>query len=236
MVNYAKINLQQGIYPYPASDLFQFKGDGWDVGYNLGLLWQPQEKVSIGASFRSKMEPELHGYSEASGIGPYSYRTDAHAELPLPLNAVFGISYRPTPNWNFEFDADYTDWSTEGTLTINQSGLSPVSKPLDWQSSWYYEWGATRYFGNGWHVSAGYIFNENSVPDANYTPLVADLNRHFFSVGVGHKGKSFDFDIAYQFGYGPTRTVSGATGLSAPANGDYTFISHAVSVSAGWHF
>jgi long-chain fatty acid transport protein len=85
-------------------------------------------------------------------------------------------------------------------------------------------------------VSAGYIFNENSVPDANYSPLVADLDRHFFSVGVGHKGKEFDFDVAYQFGYGPTRTVSGATGLAAPANGDYTFISHAIAVSAGWHF
>jgi long-subunit fatty acid transport protein len=74
------------------------------------------------------------------------------------------------------------------------------------------------------------------VPDAHYTPLVADLDKHFLSVGVGHKGKSFDFDIAYQFGYGPTRNVSGATGQSAPANGNYSYISHAVSVSAGWHF
>ena len=68
-----------------------------------------------------------------------------------------------------------------------------------------YEFGVTRYFDNGWHASAGYVFNENSVPNAYYTPLAADLDRHFFSIGAGRKGKKFDFDVAYQFGYGPAR-------------------------------
>jgi long-chain fatty acid transport protein len=232
MANYAKINLQ--------NDLLQFNGDGWDVGYNLGVLWQPYEKLSLGATFHSGTTMNYSGQTEITGIGSSS----ANSQWQFPLKAIFGISYRPTPKWNLEFDADYTDWSALGTVNVNQTSpplstipaLSTIQERLDWESSWYFEWGATRYFDNGWHVSAGYIFNENSVPDAHYTPLVADLDRHFFSVGVGHKGKSFDFDIAYQFGYGPTRTVSGATGSSAPANGDYTFISHAVAMSVGWHF
>ena len=74
-----------------------------------------------------------------------------------------------------------------------------------------YEFGVTRYFDNGWHVSAGYVFNENSVPDDYYSPLAADLDRHFFSVGAGYRGKRFDFDLAYQFGYGPAHTVTGST-------------------------
>ena len=103
-----------------------------------------------------------------------------------------------------------------GTITIRQSAPSPpilaqnVSLTLDWQPSWMFEFGVTRYLENGWHVSAGYVFNENSVPDAHYTPLVADLNRHFISVGGGLKGKRFDFDLAFQFGYGPARTVTGS--------------------------
>ena len=69
-----------------------------------------------------------------------------------------------------------------------------------------------------------------------YNP--ADLDRHFLSVGFGHKGERFDFDVAYQFGYGPDRRVSGsapsATGQTA--DGTYNFISHALSVSVSWHF
>jgi long-subunit fatty acid transport protein len=67
---------------------------------------------------------------------------------------------------------------------------------------------------------------------------VADQNRQFLSIGTGYKTKNFDFDIAYEFGFGPTRTISGsepsATGQTA--DGQYSFISNAVAVSVGWHF
>ena len=107
-----------------------------------------------------------------------------------------------------------------------------------------YEFGVTRYFDKGWHVSAGYVYSENSVPNAYYSPLAADLDRHFFSVGAGHKGRHLDFDITYQFGYGPAHTVTGSTPSSTPAallsqqraDGTYDFISHAVLLTVGLHF
>lgn len=256
-VNYANVDLEQGlVWPTQPYDGFRFRGDGWGVGYNLGMLWQPHEKVSLGVSFRSGTTIDLKGHTDAENavmlpsppapfaVPTFSGRSAAHADFSFPLNAIFGISYRPTPDWNLEFDADYTDWSSVGTLLIQQSTALPplipqnVANVLEWQPSWYYEFGATRYLSKGWQVSAGYIFNENSVPDAHYTPLVADLDRHFFSLGTGFKGKVFDFDVAYQFGYGPTRTVSdsapSATGQSA--NGQYSFISHAVLLTVGMHF
>jgi long-chain fatty acid transport protein len=240
--NYANAELKQGLLPTDSPDnYFQFEGSGWAVGYNLGLLWQPVKKISIGAIFRGQTTVDLSGNTQASLAGT-SYRSKADANFLFPLEAVTGISYRPTPKWNLEFDAEYMDWQSLGTVTIHQSNPSPLvpfsdlPETLDWQSSWLFEWGATRYFDNGWHVSAGYAFSENSVPDANYTPSVSDLDRHFFCAGVGHKGKKFDFDVAYEFGWGPTRPVRDATGASAAADGDYNFISHAVTVSVGWHF
>jgi long-chain fatty acid transport protein len=101
----------------------------------------------------------------------------------------------------------------------------------------------TRYFDRGWHASAGYVFNENSVPNAYYTPLAADMDRHFISVGAGFKGKRFDFDVACQFGYGAPHTVTGSTPSSTPgqfagqsADGTYDFISHALLVTVRMHF
>jgi long-subunit fatty acid transport protein len=93
-------------------------------------------------------------------------------------------------------------------------------------------------------VSAGYIFDQNSVPDTYYTPLVADLDRNFFSLGAGHNGKLFDFDITYQLGYGPDHTVTGSSPSSSPgnfatnynANGTYGFFGQAVMVAVGIHF
>lgn len=255
-LNYASLDLQQGlVWPTQPFDNFQFEGSGWAVGYNFGVLWQPHEKLSLGATFRSGTTFDLKGHTAfynttafppGLGVVPAfpEQRVDASVGDPIPLKTIVGISYRPTPQWNFEFDADYTDWRAQDSLTIKQArgtpGLLPqnIPVPLHWTSSFYYEFGATRYFESGWLVSAGYIFNENSIPDAHYSPLVTDLDRHFFSAGVGFRGKRFDFDVAYQFGYGPTRTVSGSAPSSTgqTADGNYDFISHAVAVSVGLHF
>lgn len=256
-VNYSKMDLRQGmLWPMQEFDQFRFEGSGWDVGYILGIQWRAHEKLWFGGTFRSGTEITYRGHTSARNlvplpsppapfpVGTFSTRTGAKAKFDLPLEFVLGVSYRPTPAWNFEFNAEYTGWNSLGTVIVRQNTAFPPLLPqniplvLDWESSWYYEFGVTRYLANGWHVSVGYIFNENSVPEKNYQPLVADLDRHFWSVGVGHRGRRFDFDVAYQFGYGPTRTVSGSAPSPAgqSADGKYRYISHAVLVSVGVHF
>ena len=252
-INYAAADVRSGlVWPDRHNDEFRFKGDGWDVGYNLGALWRVHEKVSIGVSFRSSTKVNLEGHTQYYNNVAYGpvpafprQRVSANADVPFPLNAVFGISYRPTPKWNFEFNADYTDWSPLDTVTIHQQrgfgSLLPKDIPgvLSWQPCWYYKFGGTRYLEKGWQVSAGYIYSENAVPDSHYNPLVADGARHWLSVGTGHKGRRFDFDIAYQFGFGDgTRTVSGSapTPAGQTADGRYHYLSHAVLATVGFHF
>jgi long-chain fatty acid transport protein len=254
MVNYVKMDFEQGLRPSylpPNVNFFRFTGDGWSAGYNLGVRWQPADQVSFGMTFRSSANVTLNGHTgfEQFSAGIPKSSLPAHMDLKFPMTAVFGVSYRPRPKWNLEVDANYTDWSSFGTTTIYQKGTTPLGGPqnpsvaLDWQPSWMYEFGVTRYFDSGWHVSGGYVFNENSVPNSFYTPLAADMDRHFFSIGGGHNGKTFDFDLAYQFGYGPTHTVTGSQPSSTPgrssgqtADGRYGFTSSALILSVGMHF
>lgn len=248
-INYAKTDLAQGLRVSPANNYFRFEGDGWSPGFNLGLLWQPHEKWSFGATFRSSTEVRFEGHTEirlAPVIQPT--RRTAEMDLQFPLTGVVGVSYRPTPEWNIEFNADYTDWSSfDTTLIRQQSPPFPVQANvpvnLNWQGSWLLGLGATRYLDNGWRASAGYSFNANSVPNINYTPLAADLDRHFVTIGAGKRGSRFDVDVTYQFGYGAPHTVTGSTASSQPgqfagqnANGTYDFISHALLVTVGLRF
>lgn len=254
--NYAKLDVRRGlVWPTQPWDEFRFKGDGWDIGYNLGALWQPHKKLSFGLTFRSVTTIEFEGETTAHnevafppGVGFFpafpQQKSDSRAEVPFPVSAVAGVSFRPTENWNLEFNADYNGWNRVNTLNIRNDIANPllggaeVSLPLHWEDSFYYEFGATRYLGNGWTISGGYIFNENSTPNDSYTPLVPDQDRHFFSIGTGFTGKRFNFDAAYQFGYGPSRTIQGSVSslTGQTADGDYAFESHAVMLSAGWHF
>ena len=253
MVDYAHIDLEQGLRSSTTpANFFQFSGDGFSVGYNVGIRWQPLEQLSFGATFRSSTPIYFGGQTDFERI-PIISAGDRHAHMNLtfPLTAAVGISYRPTPKWNLEVDANFTDWSSFNKTSIQQQ--TPVPHPfdptgkvpvtLDWQGSWMYEFGVTRYFDSGWRVSAGYVFSQNSVPNAYYTPLAADLDRHFFSVGTGYQGSRYSFDVTYQLGFGPPHTVTGSTPSSTPAqfagqtaDGTYAFISHAIMVTVGLHF
>lgn len=250
MANYVNLYTDQAIIQLQnPPNFFKFKGDGWSVGYNLGALYQPARWISFGGTFRSSAMVNLKGHSnfqEPPAIQPTTL--PAQMSLTFPLTVVLGVSLRPTPKWNVEFDANYTEWESFGTTTIYQNGTPPIGVDqditlnLDWRGSWIYEVGVTRYFGNAWHVSAGYAFDQNSVPSQYYSPFAADMDRHFFSLGLGFQGKTIDFDVTYQFGYGPGYTVynslpsSTVSTSNQTADGKYTFQSSALLVSAGIHF
>jgi len=225
-INYCKVNLE--------SAAFEFDGDSFGFGFNAGLLWQPHEKWSIGMQFHSATEVNLQGTSEFPTFPVTSTATEATANLPLFV--VGGVSYRPTTNWNFEFDVDWTDWDSLNTVNFDRQGVGPlplVPLPFNYKSSLMYEFGVTRELGNGWFVSAGYIYSENSVPDADFNPLVPDSNLSLGSLGIGHHGKRWDWAIGYHFAFGD-RDVTGAS--NPLANGNYKTFNNAFNLSTTFKF
>jgi len=239
MVNYGDTTLSRGLTPAgfpPAGNNLDFHGDGWSVGFNLGIRWEITEQHSVGATYRSASKMNFSGTSVYSPLvlptGPSS------AEFQFPQNVTVGYSFRPTPKWNLEINIDWTDWSSLNTVVLDQTSPAPdVSLPFNWQSSWMFQFGGTRYLDNDWSVSAGYIFSQNSVPEGSFNPAIPDSDRHVFSVGVGKKFDRLSLDAAFQYGYGPARSVANGVSVgNSAANGDYVFNSFGLALSAGYRF
>jgi long-chain fatty acid transport protein len=230
--NYSTTDLRRGIAA--PGDEFKFKGDDFDLGFSAGLLWKPHEKHAFGLAYRSATRMDYEGKSRVLPVAYQVPEQDASAKVDFPQVIVAGYSFRPTPKWNLEVNIDWTDWDTLNTPILKQ-GTGNVPLPLEWESSWAVEAGATRYFDNGLHLSGGYVFLENSVPEDFFNPLVPDQDLHVFSVGLGGRRDRLSWDVTYQFTYSPGRDVSGS--INGPAvDGDYVFLAHAFSVSLGWRF
>ncbi len=231
--NYARTELNRGLPGGSPGDNFRFKGDDIDWGAVAGLLWQPTPRHSFGISYRSGTSMNLHGRSMTTpALLPLQH---AEVELPLPQVIVGGYSFRPTTNWNMEVDLDWTDWNDINTLQLKQQVGGPVALPLNWESSWAVEAGVTRYWGPDLHVSAGYVWLQNSVPTDSFDPLVPDQDLHVFSVGVGGERARVSWDLTYQFTWGPGRDVSDSV-HGAGVSGHYDFVAHGISVSLGYRF
>src|SRR6185436_8051805 len=107
----------------------------------------------------------------ADAFGVPSGSQSATARFPFPQNIVAGVSFRPTPKWNIEVDVDWTDWDRLDTVNLKQQFSGTLPLTFNWRSSFFYEFGVTRYFEKGWYASAGYIFSENTVPDKDFNPI-----------------------------------------------------------------
>lgn len=216
------------------NDLFRFQGDGHAFGANLGLLWKPNAQHSFGLSYSHHTSVKLKGTTDTI---PLATGEPSSARFEFPEVLIVGWSYRPTPQWNIEANLDWTNWDRFDTVTlVKASGDVPL--PFNWESGFFYELGATRYFDGGWHASAGLIYTENSTPDATYTPAVPDSDRLFYSLGGGYQSGRFSVDLAWHYADGGTRHVAGSPPslIGVTADGSYRNSINAFSLSAALRF
>ena len=215
--------------------------DGTDemVGYSLSLLWQPSKKHSFGLNYQAKTEATYRGDVSGPVISQITESAfnslDGKADFVFPESIIFGYSYRPNDQWNFEFNLDWTNWDRVDALEIETVLPVPLAYELNWESAFIWELGATRYLDNGWHLSGGYTFVENAVPDADFLPIVPDSDRHFFAVGIGQTLDRLSWMLAYQQAFDDGRSVSDNE-HSPTLNGDYDLDSQAVTFSLNLRF
>ena len=151
---------------------------------------------------------------------------------------------RPTPTWNVEVDVDYINWDTLNNVQLNGTHNlfgTDLTLPLNWHDSWQYKLGVTRYFDDGWFVSAGYFFTSDTSSNDDYTPGVPDSDLHVGSVGFGRDCRHWHWAIAGQIIVGPERSVAPAAGNTDPythvsAAGNYQLFIPTVSLSVGYRF
>lgn len=224
-LNYAEVKLK--------STAYEFKGSDFRPGFNAGILYQPLEQLSFGLKYHYATDLDFDGESEFPGVPGSEDLT--HAKAHFPQFVAGGVSYRPTTNWNFEVDVDWTDWDSLNTVNFKRDDNINVPFVFNYTSSWMYEFGVTRQLGKGWFISVGYIYSENSSPDASFNPIVPDSNLHLGSIGVGHHGETWDWAIGYHFAYGE-REQTGSTLPFGLTNGEYKTFNNAINISATFKF
>jgi len=233
-LSYADARLRQGISPAPANDFFEFEGNGEALCWTVSARWQPAEEHAFGLVYRSESKFDLDGdvrntYMAGSHMAG-SQNGSLNFLTPATLGA--GYAYRPCREWAFEANIEWVNWNDLNTLGLT-TAAGTTAVPFNWKSNFIYSVGATRCFDNGWNVSAGYNYIENSQPDATFNPGVSDANRHWLSAGVGRKWETFKMNFAYQFAFSD-RTVSGSPyGL---ADGTYKSRFNGLMASCEWQF
>lgn len=233
--NRAHLDISRGIGFAPGDQInLTARGDAWS--YNVGALYQPSPMHAFGLQYQGRGDVTIDGATSYSPLG-FSEPSTVH-RWPFPDNFTFSYSFRPAPEWNFEVGYDQTNWSCLRTVVVNRAVQGPLPLVFDWKDSAYYEFGGTHYWNNGWHLSAGGCWSQNSVPDATYNPAVPDYDRLIWDTAIGYRTGGFKVTLLLQYSPARSRTVSGS--LRSPAgesaDGTYTgkFIGGGLQFVASW--
>lgn len=232
------LQLQQQEYRFgstmPASVNLIGKSElGW--GFNIGALYEINDKFSVGASYRSKMVMKVEkgeaSLSYANEIARTILQEDLDllnqsnfkAKMPMPSVLTFGVAYKPIDKLLLAFDAQYTGWGAYKTLDIEflDTKLTAYNQHItkDYKNSWAFRLGAQYGVTRRLDLRAGFVVDQTPVNDIHYNPETPGMTKLTPSVGFSFRpveNLSIDFSLLYVAGLGNKGVTCEYPDLLAP--------------------
>ncbi|HSB62324.1 MAG TPA: outer membrane protein transport protein [Vicinamibacteria bacterium] len=197
---------------------------GHGLGFNLGVLAKPSEKVSLGIAYRHKVTVDYQGGARFTLIPTGNSQLDALAAASIPSGrpglttsitfpAILsgGAAYQ-LERWTVAADVVWFQWSTFDRLELDfeqGTGLAPLVIEEDYANIWQFRVGLERRLGARWAVRGGYHFDDTPVPTASMSPLLPDQDRHGFSVGGSWTGGRLRLDAGAWYLHLAPRSTEG---------------------------
>lgn len=224
-------------------------GDTYEYGYNLALSVKPIDNLSVGITYRSKVDLDMDGdgtmtvsQSFPSGMIPAGYYNgDGSVSVPLPAILAVGVAYTIDRS-TIEFEYDRTFWSDYETLdfkyptslghpVLSSAFDAPITK--DWEDVDAYRLGYTFKWDKSLTLMAGVGIDGNPIPDSSLSFDLPDSNAWFISFGGRYDiNDKLSVGAAYLYADKKDRTVQNKT-----LNGEFSGqCSHLFAVSASYIF
>jgi long-chain fatty acid transport protein len=237
-----------GAIPGASDGIAQVHGNSWAAGYVVGTMWQIVPQLSLGLSYRSRIDQTLSGSEnftyDTAGIGAtINALTGAFAnsrgstDLPTPAVVMGGARWAIDDRWTALGGIEYTNWSSfKQLLIVPDNPLNPTALTvLDWKNTWFGSIGGEYRYDNRLTLRLGGAYDEAAAPSDTVEPRIPDANRYWISGGVGYKwsaGTDVNFGVSHLFT--PHSNVNQSVlepgndtrgGLVGTSNSDATLIS-----------
>ena len=172
------------------SSVVDIDASGTGIGFNLGTVYELDERNRFGFSYHYSPEIEAE---------------DGNQKVTLPLPDMIEFSgYHEIKDTKFavHYSVQYIGWSDFDKIefTNNPSGVS--ESVYNWQDGMHYAIGGTYFLNNAWTLRAGYMY-DTAAQDTTTSISVPDSDRQWFSAGFSYhfeQKHTVDFGFTYLMG------------------------------------
>lgn len=185
--------------------LVKLEGDDIGIGFNLGMMVKPNDRTTLGLSFRSSVEQNLRGkakFKRSSGLNTLLSNSanpavnqqlmngDITAQIELPESAALSGAYQMNHDLQLLADVTWTNWSRFKELRINFENPAQADGVTteNWKDAWRYSLGANYQLNPSLILRTGIAYDETPVRNQHYrTVRIPDQNRTWLSIGANWK-------------------------------------------------
>ena len=183
-------------------------GQGVGVGATAGLMLRPTNRVSIGVGWRSDLDVTTAGNGDLEG----QPTLDAEHVQQWPQSLSASIAFAASDALVLAGQVDWTQWSKFESLDVhfpaNPMLDANTHYELDWDDSLTFRLGGQLRASRSLLVRAGFLYDQNAVPDRTIERQYLDANKFGGSLGTSITlSKRMILDVAVDVVGGPARTV-----------------------------
>jgi len=179
----------------------------------FGLMYRPNEKLSIGANYHFKKEMKFEGGDAtlepvAPGddpwgnalVGALGKDQKLNSDLNLPDMLQLGIAYRFTPAFRAEFNYVRFGWGTFESLALDfENDALDQEIHFNYEDSWQIRFGFDYAMNEKWNLMAGYVHDRTPQPLESVSPILPDTDRNDYSAGILFRTGKWELNASYMY-------------------------------------
>lgn len=181
-------------------------GNDFDMGYQLGALYEFTDSTRVGVGYRSEINHKLKGKMKSSGSPSPLFNALTNqkisAKLTTPAMLSMGVYHDVNEKWAVMAEYQRVFWSSFQNLTFkSQNGGYTISNVKEnWRDTNFYSVGTSYMLDNQWKLRLGLAYDQSAVRYAHRTPRIPDSDRIWYSAGLGYQyNENLSFDIGYTY-------------------------------------
>jgi long-chain fatty acid transport protein len=221
-----------------ADSLVKLEGDDISFGYNLGMVFKPNDQTTLGLAYRSKIHHTLEGdanFTRSAGLntllngaGSQQLKNgDITAKVDLPENISFSGAFQATPELELLGDITWTKWNRFKELRIDFTNPAQADGVTteSWDDSWRYSIGANYKWAPDLTLRTGLAYDQTVIAnELNRTPRIPDQNRTWLAFGASWAitpSNTLDAGYAHLFISNSTLNNTSESSIKHNVRGEY---------------
>ena len=184
-------------------------GNDFDMGYQLGALYEFTDSTRVGVGYRSEINHKLKGKMKSSGSPSSEFNALTNqkisAKLTTPAMLSMGVYHDINEKWAVMAEYQRVFWSSFQNLTfvgdrLNKPEGNIAQVKENWRDTNFYSIGTSYMLDNQWKLRLGLAYDQSAVRYAHRTPRIPDSDRIWYSAGLGYQyNENLSFDMGYTY-------------------------------------